>query len=76
MTPNERKNMIFQAKQLYDFGITVEAIRESIRKLVQENVPYNSPAMRAAVASFLIAEAQWKQLEQEHLDYRSKVVRR
>ncbi|WP_018306619.1 hypothetical protein [Desulfitobacterium hafniense] len=72
MTTKEKAKLIKQAGKLYTLGLTVEKRREKLRRLAERNIPYDSPQMKAALEEFQVADQEWKQLEQEHLKYRSQ----
>lgn len=73
MTTKEKAKLVKQAGKLYTLGLTVEKSREKLRKLVEKKVPYNSPQMKEALSEFQEADEEWKQLEQEHLQYRKEL---
>ena len=73
MTSKEKAKLIKQAGQLYLLGHTVEKHRSELRRLVEQKVPYDSPQMAEALAKFEEADSEWKRLEQEHLDFRSRL---
>ena len=72
MTAKEKATLIKQASKLYSLGRTVEKRREKLCRLADENVPYDSPRMRESLAEFQAADNEWKQLEKEHLHYRTQ----
>ena len=64
-----------QAGKLYTLGLTVEKSRERLRRLVEKKVPYDSPQMKEAFQEFEAADQEWKRLEQEHLEYRDRLMK-
>jgi len=73
MTAKEKAKLIKQAGRLYLLGHTVEKHRSELRRLVEQKAPYDSPQMAEALAKFEEADSEWKRLEQEHLDFRSRL---
>ena len=73
MTSKEKAKLIKQAGRLYLLGHTVEKHRSELRRLVERKVPYDSPQMAEALAKFEEADSEWKRLEQEHLNFRSRL---
>lgn len=72
MKAKEKAILIKQAGRLYTLGLTVEKHRDKLRRLVEKKVPYDSPEIKVALDEFQKADQEWKQLEQEHLKYRSQ----
>lgn len=70
MTAKEKTKLIRQAGKLYTLGITVENRREKLRRLVEKQVPYDSPQMKEALLEYQKADEEWKRLELDHLDYK------
>lgn len=70
MTAKEKAKLIRQAGKLYTLGITVENRREKLRRLVEKQVPYDSPQMKEALLEYQKADEEWKRLEQEHLNFK------
>ncbi len=64
---NEKDLLIASAARLYSMGIDLEAVRDRLRQLVEQGVPYNSDEMKQAVQDFKELERQWKELEKQHL---------
>ncbi|WP_143321139.1 hypothetical protein [Clostridium sp. HBUAS56010] len=73
MTAKEKAKLIKQAGRLYLLGHTVEKHRSELRRLVEQKVTYDSPQIAEALAKFEEADSEWKRLEQEHLDFRSRL---
>lgn len=73
MTAKEKAKLVKQAGKLYTLGVTVENHREKLRRLVEKKVPYDSPQMKEVLDEFKMADEKWKQLEQEHLEYRKQL---
>jgi hypothetical protein len=74
MSLKENAKLIQQASRLWTLGLSVDKHREKLRCLVQKKVPYDAPQMKMAMKEFETANSEWKRLEQEHLDYRSRLV--
>lgn len=72
MTAKEKATLLKQACKLYTLGLKVEKRREKLRRLVDKNVPYDSPQMRTALVEFQTTDNEWKRLEKEHLQYRAR----
>lgn len=75
MTAKEKSKLMKQAGKLYTLGLTVEKSRERLRRLVEKKVPYDSPQMKEAFEEFEAADQEWKRLEQEHLEYRDRLMK-
>lgn len=75
MTAKEKSKLMKQAGKLYTLGLTVEKSRERLRRLVEKKVPYDSPQMKEAFQEFEAADQEWKRLEQEHLEYRDRLMK-
>lgn len=73
MTTKEKAKLLRQASKLYTLGLTVEKCRNKLRKLVEKKIPYDSPQMKEALSKFQKTNKEWKQLEQEHLQYKLQV---
>lgn len=73
---NEKDLLIASAARLYSMGIDLEAARDRLRQLVEQDVPYNSAEMRRAVQEFKELERQWKELEKQHLELRDEVMKK
>ena len=69
-----RKELLLaSAARLYSLGVDLEAARERLRQLVQQEVPYESEEMKMAYLEFETLNQQWKTLEQEHLSLRAEI---
>lgn len=75
MTAKEKAKLIRQTGKLYTLGITVENRREKLRRLVEKQVPYDSPQMKEALLEYQKVDEEWKRLEQEHLEFRDRMKR-
>lgn len=75
MTAKEKSKLMKQAGKLYTLGLTVEKSRARLRRLVEKKVPYDSPQMKEAFQEFEAADQEWKRLEQEHLEYRDRLMK-
>ena len=73
---NEKDLLIASAARLYSMGIDLEAARDRLRQLVEQDVPYNSDEMKQAVQDFKVLDRQWKELEREHLRVKEEIKRR
>lgn len=69
----EKDLLLQSAARLYTMGVDVEGAREKLRQLVAERVPYDSFDMRAALRNFQELDAQWKELERQHLKLRKQM---
>ena len=72
---DNKELLIASAARLYSMGIDLEAARDRLRQLVEQDVPYNSDEMKQAVQDFKELDRQWKALEREHLRLRDEVVK-
>jgi hypothetical protein len=73
MTKEDKRLLLKQAATLYRLGVTVENERSKLKTLVDRGVAYDDPKMLQALACFNQADAEWKQLEAEHLQLRQKI---
>ena len=48
---NEKDLLIASAARLYSMGIDLEAVRDRLRQLVEQGVPYHSDEMKQAAGS-------------------------
>lgn len=70
-----RKDLLLaSAARLYSLGVDLEAARERLRKLVARGISYESEEMRTAYQEFTTLEAQWKEMERQHLALRDEIV--
>lgn len=72
----EKDLLLQSAARLYTLGIDLEGAREELRQLVGEKVSYDSPKMLAALLNFQELDAQWKELERQHLELRGEIRQR
>ena len=69
-----RKDLLLKsAARLYSLGVDLEMAREKLRKLVEQGVPYGSREMKDAYREFSELDAQWKELERQHLELRGEI---
>lgn len=54
----------------------MEKCREKLRRLVSQNISYDSPQMKKALDEFNTVNNEWKRLEKEYLLYRSQFEKR
>ncbi len=73
---NEKDLLIASAARLYSMGIDLEAARDRLRQLVEQDVPYSSDEMKQAVQDFKELDRQWKELEREYLRLKEEIKRR
>jgi len=73
MTDAEHRLLISQAAKLVTLGKKVEAERNALRQLVERGVGYDDPQVAQALEQFTQADAEWKQLEAEHLRTKKKM---
>ena len=69
----EKKLLRKQAAKLYTLGVAVENERNKLKSLVGCGVAYDDPKMLQTLKRFAQADAEWKQLEAEHLQLRQKI---
>ena len=70
-----RKDLLLRsAARLYSLGMDLEMAREKLRELAAQGFPYESGEMKDAYRAFTGLEAQWKELEQQHLELRDEIV--
>ena len=67
--------LLMSAAKLYSLGLDVEAAREKLRQLVEQEVSYSSEEMLAAYEEFTALDGQWRELEKQHLDLRDEIRR-
>ena len=70
---SDNQLLLASAAQLYVLGVDVEGAREDLRQLVAAGVPYVAPRMKAALQNFQELDAQWKELERQHLSLRTEM---
>lgn len=70
---SEKDLLLQSAARLYSLGVDVEGAREELRRLVALGVPYESPEMYDALKNFLELDAQWKELERQHLKLQAEI---
>lgn len=69
-----QKDLLLQsAARLYTLGVDLEGARETLRRLVSMQMPYDSPQMIAALNNFEELEMQWKELERQHLGLKTQI---
>ena len=73
MTKEDKRLLLKQATKLAVLGVTVERERNKLKKLVGRGIAYSAPEMLAALQRFRDADTEWKRLEVEHLELRSKL---
>ena len=66
--------LLLSAARLYSLGLDLEAARESLRQMVERGVPYGAEELRAALWQFKKLEAQWKEMERQHLALREELI--
>ena len=66
--------LLLSAARLYSLGLDLEATRESLRQMVERGVPYSAEELRAALWQFKKLEAQWKEMERQHLALRDEIL--
>ena len=68
---NTRKQLLLaSAARLYSLGLEVERARGRLRELTERGVPFHAPEMLGALRDFRALDAQWKDLERQHLELR------
>ena len=72
---SESQLLLASAARLYTLGVDVEGAREDLRRLVEAGVPYDAPQMKAALQNFKEFDAQWKELERQHLELQTDLER-
>ena len=71
---NARKDLLIKsAARLYSLGVDLEMTREKLRKLAEQGVPYDSQEMKDTYKEFSELDAQWKELEKQHLELRDEI---
>ena len=69
-----RKDLLIKsAARLYSLGVDLEMARDKLKKLVDQGVPYDSKEMKDAYREFSELDAQWKELERQHLELRGEI---
>jgi len=69
-----RKDLLLKsAARLYSLGVDLEMVRDKLKKLVDQGVPYDSKEMKDAYREFSELDAQWKELEKQHLELRDEI---
>ena len=69
-----RKDLLLKsAARLYSLGVDLEMARDKLKKLVDQGVPYDSKEMKDAYREFSVLDAQWKELERQHIELRDEI---
>ena len=69
-----RKDLLLKsAARLYSLGVDLEMVRDKLKKLVDQGVPYDSKEMKDAYREFSELDAQWKELEKQHIELRDEI---
>ena len=69
-----RKDLLLKsAARLYSLGVDLEMARDKLKKLVDQGVPYDSKEMKDAYREFSELNAQWKELERQHIELRDEI---
>ena len=69
-----RKDLLLKsAARLYSIGVDLEMAREKLKQLVEQGVPYDSKEMKDAYREFSELDAQWKELERQHIELRDEI---
>ena len=69
-----RKDLLLKsAARLYSLGVDLEMARDKLKKLVDQGVPYDSREMKGAYREFSELDAQWKELERQHIELRDEI---
>ena len=69
-----RKDLLLKsAARLYSLGVDLEMARDKLKKLVDRGDPYDSKEMKDAYREFSELDAQWKELERQHIELRDEI---
>ena len=69
-----RKDLLLKsAARLYSLGVDLEMARDKLKKLVDQGVSYDSKEMKDAYHKFSELDAQWKELERQHIELRDEI---
>ena len=69
-----RKDLLLKsAARLYSLGVDLEMARDKLKKLVDQGVPYDSEEIKDAYREFSELDAQWKELERQHIELRDEI---
>ena len=69
-----RKDLLIKsAARLYSLGVDLEMTRDKLKKLVEQGVPYDFKEMKDAYREFSELDAQWKELEKQHIELRDEI---
>lgn len=69
-----RKDLLLKsAARLYSLGVDLEMARDKLKKLVDQGVSYDSKEMKDAYREFSELDAQWKELERQHIELRDEI---
>ena len=70
-----RKDLLLRsAARLYSIGLDLDAVKESIRKLVADGVGYDAPEMVQAAQEYTELKELWDNLEAEHLKLKQGIL--
>ena len=70
----KKNDLVLSAIALVKIGEAMEAVKDQLRRLVEQGVPYESEEMRKALEEYLSLRQQWKELEAEHIDLKNRAV--
>ena len=74
---NPKKELLIKsAARLYSLGLDLGGgARERLKELVAQGVSYSSAEKLEAYDNFTQLDAQWKELERQHLELRDEILR-
>ena len=71
---DQKKELLLKsAARLYSLGIELDAAKETILKLVENGVGYETPKMAQAVRKYTELKELWSNLEHDHLILRNEI---
>ena len=70
---DKKRKLIISAIELVKLGEELESAKQTLKELVDRGVPYNSAEMMVALTRCQQLNAQWQDLEQQHLTLRDSL---
>ena len=71
---NKKNELVLSALDLVRVGETLEEAKGTLRKLVEQGVPYESEEMKKALDECLLLQEKWKVLEAEHIQLKNRTA--
>ena len=73
---HQKQQLLKSAARLARLGLDVDAARETLRRLAERGVAFDSEEMLRAYERFTALDRQWRELEQKHLALREEIAQK